>query len=764
MVEEDAMSLIHSDIISAMEKLLAVTEHATWTVWHHDPQYTTDGESPDPSGPYRLFNELNTGEWWRLEQEKIAGSHPSLLVIIINCDETPITMTGRKMFPVYATCGNIPRWFRQKPSGWTLIGFLPVVRPIKAFKDSSQIRAYRRLLKRWCMGMLVKPIIDHAQGLLIQCLSHDGTPCHRWVYPRFPFLIADEPEMMHAAVGGYGSTQSRMPCSNCDIVPKRDGLRKCGAPRDIKGILDYMCPVTQTSTMPNTISKWLSIHREFNWMPFVPGFDPFRCPPDRMHQFDHGVFVMVKDLVVACIKTAYSAGSLELFDRRWSWLARLPGSKIFKRGISSLAFVACFENRIMGMGLPFVLRALEGRVIEAYKTILPKRYLEDLAITYLCFRWLVGHDMFTESKLAHLATLGSLLQSKIDVIYEIIHGGPVSTGIKFHKILHWPEYISAYGSSGNWNTETFEAAHKIIKRWKSALSFQKGASAGVKLMTQMKIRDGHTDGHPVSSETNIQPKKKGWGPGGFKGRLDLAKSRGFDKSTLRRLEILERRAGFGQLAVEDLYEEYKRILPISSHDICMLSSVLNTSESCLNWMATPPSSAPYDLDTFALTLFWTNSNNAVQLWKKTYSMEDEAYVAINRDVLYTRRTRAGAETRHVGRVRWICSLRGSKQLIVVQRMREVCSIYSRRAGRDLSTRLSYICDSNSENEDVIKKHCRNFRLLSSNLVDSYHVLPLCDGAQTTTIDGLIMLQPDFSEDISETEEHSSYFLLQYIIQ
>jgi hypothetical protein len=760
MVEEATLSLIHKNIVEAMEDLVNIAEHVAWVVWNFEYQSTVDGINTDDAGTHRIVSELNTAEWWRMEEEILPGDKPSILACILNCDETPVTMTGRKVHPVYATCGNLPRWFRQKSSGWVLNGFIPVVRSVKAYKNSVRVRTYRRLIKRWCMGMLLKPVIDLAHGFYLRCKQLDGSVVPRWVYPRFPFLIADEPEMMHTAVGGYGSTQSRMPCSNCDVVPKLQGVRTRGRFRDINVIKAYMCPITQTSTMPKDISKHISIHREFSWMPFVPGFDPFRSPADRMHQFDHGIFVTVKELIVACVKLHYSPGSLEVFDRRWSWLSRLPGTKLFKRGISSLAFVACFENRIMAMGLPFVLRGMSTRLVST--SVLPHDAMEDLAMTYLCVRWLVGNDTFTQTKMDLLRALCVSLQDKIDAVNTIVHGGPIDGGIKFHKLIHWADYISLFGCTSNWNTETFESAHKVLKRWKKSLSYYSSACAGIRLMRQMCIRDGHTDGH-TTAHIDAQ-KKKGWGHGGFKGFICFQSSRGLSSRTIARLIKFERGRGFGMHAVEDLHDAYVRLLPSHSHDIAMLSSILNTSDICLNFLSTPPACASDSCDPYALTFFWANSHNAIKCWRKTFCEDADAYVTINRDIIYSHISRQNTQQQRVGRLRWACSLPNTRQFLVIQRMREISTEYSRSCGddSDVERKLTFLLDTTKRSVDIAKMHCRSFRLEPPHIVTSYDVIPL--GYASSSIDGLAMLQPDFSENIQEDQEHTRYFMMPYIIQ
>ena len=762
MVEESSLVLIHQNILDAMQKLINIPEHAPWVVWHYDPQCTSDGLSQDPFGTTPLYSELNTAQWWETQQRSLPGTSPSLLVCILSCDETPTTMTGRKVCPVYATCGNIPRWYRQKSSGLLLLGFLPIVRPIKAYKNSVQVRSYRRQVKRWCMGVLLKPLMDHRNGINMRCIKQDGTEEWRWVYPRFPFLIADEPEVMHAVVGGYGSTQSRMPCSHCDVVPKSQGLRTCGRPRDIDALREHMCPVTQTSTISKEMSKKLSMHREFSWMPFVPGLNPYFNPADRMHQFDHGIFIMVKELVVEYIKVSYNAGSLQLFDQRWASLAKLPGLKIFKRGVSSLAFVPCFENRIMAMGLPFVLRGMGNRKLSTANDAIPKRGLEDLCITYLCARWLVAEDLFTPSKLDALSMMCDSLQDKIDALHSVLHGSPVDKGIKFHKLVHWVHYITAFGCSGNWNTESFESAHKQLKRWKGSLCYRSGASAGLRLMRQNSVRDGHTDAHAPSS--NSIPVKKGRGLGGFKGRLDLGLSRCLTDSQLASLQRFERLPTFGQLAVEELYDEYARRLPDHCRDIAMLSTIINTNTTCMDRTDSPPLTmglSSQDTDNYQFSFFWPQSKNRLLFWKKMYCTINEMYVSLDRDVRYTLVPTRGPTTEHIGRVRWIFSLPNLSQFVIIQRM-HVLSTHD--AGEGLTTHLMSICSETTIGCDNIKKHCPYMRLREKHLVNSYHLLALEEGG--SSIDGIVMLQPDFEKcpTHEEDKEYQYNFLMPYTIQ
>ncbi len=755
MVEEESISLVHRNLLDAMQELMNIREHSKWLMWNYEKQSCGDNDTGNPDDDRRSFSELNTGDWWAEQERSLPGTKPNLLVCILSCDETPMTMTGRKVCPVYATSGNLPLWYRQKASGLTLLGFLPIIRPVKSYKNSVFVRSYRRQVKRWCMGMLLKEILDNADGLAMQFMDAEGNLAWRWVYPRFPFLIADEPEVMHAVVGGYGSTHSRMPCSHCDVVPRIQGMRHCGYPRNINELRDHMCLITQTTTISREMSKRLSIHQEFSFMPFVPGFNPFMNPADRMHQFDHGVFMQVKELVVEYIKANYSKGSLQEFDRRWGSLARAPGLKIFRRGISSLAFVPCFENRIMAMGMPFVLRGMGDRRLVTADTRMPKRGLEDLCMTYLCTRWLVAQESISMAQLATLSALCDALQQKVDDLHMLVHGSPVTTGIKFHKLVHWVHYIKFFGCTGNWNTEVFESAHKEVKKWKRCLSYKCGSSSGIKIMRQMTVRNGHTDSHAPTSV----PKIKGQGPGGFRGKFDIGESRGLTVVQLTQLRQFERSQEFLLLAVEELHAAYMTILPESCFDIAMLSTVLNTNTTCLD-CADSQSTMNEEQDMYQMCFFLSESRNVLQFWKKMYCTNASMYVSLNRDVRYTMPdSMAMEQCSHIGRVRWILSLPNTRQFVVIQRMR----VIPPSDGVDTTTRLHNSVQP-GRHADPIKRHCSYLRLHEANSVASYHILALVETGGPM-IEELVMLQPDFGEILEEgNTENKCYFMLDYLIQ
>ena len=454
--------------------------------------YMTDEFDHVPSEMHRGTSELWTTDWFREQQEATVDGHGNIFVPIIASDETCVTMTGRKWYPIYCWSGNYHGWFHEQPSGWTLLGFLPVVRPVKAFKNDPAVRAYRRAVKRFCMGELFRTFREKESGFVLKLKDFYDVDYSIWVYPRFPWAVGDEPELQSTYIGTYATTTSRCPCTLCDVEPKEAGLMKVGEIRDVEAVRALFDRDTETSRMTAAESRRMSLHRDFNWMYFVAGYNPFLNPPCLMHQTDHGIFKLLIGLVVKFVTKYCGSACLQRFDERWTQLKSFPGSKKFPRGVSTLTFVTAGDHRAMSIGLPFVLRGLTPKV-GLCKSFWPPRFLEDLSVTYIAWRWLLGQrDVFFPMRMKAISILGEQLQKKLDHLHFVVHGQHILYGNKFHKICHWPTvWIPYYGMPKLYNGEYSENSHVSIKKWKGKMNYISDSANSMRLLRVAHISDVH---------------------------------------------------------------------------------------------------------------------------------------------------------------------------------------------------------------------------------------------------------------------------------
>jgi hypothetical protein len=230
------VELVHYDFMDVCIKLVQLDEHKPYLHFYYEHQKTLNGDEPDENGKARLITELWTADWWREQQlHNTPGGNGALFVPMLSTDETVVTMTGRKWQPVYAFVGNYHCWFRQQNTGWALLGFLPVIRAIKAFQDHPLVLEYRRLTKKWGISQLFESVIQKKNGFPLSIQNKDGSiHTSLFVYPRFPLFVGDEVELNHSMVGAFGSTNSKRPCTICDVCPKEQGLTHVGNQRKLR--------------------------------------------------------------------------------------------------------------------------------------------------------------------------------------------------------------------------------------------------------------------------------------------------------------------------------------------------------------------------------------------------------------------------------------------------------------------------------------------------------------------------------------------------
>lgn len=588
MVENADLEMIHLDLVSSVIHLINSPSQRGWCNFRYQPKFYID----DKGDEVQVIDELWTGEWWRQEELKLVTESKMILAIGIATDETTLTMTGRKLQPIYAFSYNYGEWWRSKESGWMLIGMFPIVRPVTSHKNSESVRKYRRLVHRWQMHELMHSIISRKNGLFVDVVDADGHSTTEWMYPRFPFAVVDEPEMKASFLGAKISSTSNRPCNICLVKPVDDTIYVKGFTRNAS-VIRRLMPASPTEVVSPHVRRLLqrehSLHVEYNVMWRVPGYDPFCQPGCILHQLDSGVFEVILDRTVEWLRQS-NAGpdAVREFDRRWGLLCEIPGGKIFRRGVSGLANVSMAEHRVMTMGLPFVLY---GMTESAYmidedddSVAISGLILVEVAVTYLCWRWCLCSPMFSGDMLNLIDSYGKKLIRLLESFSRQLNGNGSGAGdasVKVHKIVHWTKWIVLFGCPHLWSSETFESAHKLVKMGRGSMSWKHANSVGPRAMQLNAVYNTHADSTegdrwsaydlesrrklysligiddipvgwlPGNSECTRAVRKERWGEGQFRGRMEARVLFGMSDDDVARTMDYERRSNWFDDAQSD---------------------------------------------------------------------------------------------------------------------------------------------------------------------------------------------------------------------
>ncbi len=507
-VECPQPKLLIFDLWRLVDELMADPVHAQYCQWRYKAAYRPKPrivQQPfiGPRQHEQYYSEVWTGKRWReIEVELYGSGGGPILFLIFSADGTPVSMSGRSVHSVYVTLGNLYRCFRQKAAGRKLVGFIPTIRPTKAYTNDTSIREYRRKVKRWAWEEILRPVKAAAQtgGRDFKNVAKD--PMYPPVLKAFPvlgFASVDEVELHHAITNTMSGSKTFLSCTVCSMHRVNDGLMCHDAPlRDPDAVRELMMTAGGAKTqLPKFWALQRSLHPEYNDLFFLQGFNPFMNPSDRMHQLDNGIFVMILQDIVKLLGKKELGGSKKLveeFDVRWAYLGHFPGMKIFNRGVSTLAMVTATERKMMAMGLPFVVRGLQNKMTTTINIS-----LEDIAMAYVKWRYLVNDDEPSVSDVNEISSLGIVLQHRINALRLLVDKKDVEQGQKFHKIVHWPLMISSWGCSSGFDTCWGESEHRFtVKRWSrsGAISFV-AQNAERKMMKADQIRDLHKCG-PVS--------------------------------------------------------------------------------------------------------------------------------------------------------------------------------------------------------------------------------------------------------------------------
>ncbi len=116
---------------------------------------------------------------------------------------------------------------RNKPWTKRLLGFLPELRPISAFRSHPSVREWKQCIARDAIKKLIEPIQVKRSGTFLWCGGKRVL-----LYPRVPFFICDEKELpLFTGLKGNGSYR---PCNQCLIHFKKSSIHDIGEEQSLE--------------------------------------------------------------------------------------------------------------------------------------------------------------------------------------------------------------------------------------------------------------------------------------------------------------------------------------------------------------------------------------------------------------------------------------------------------------------------------------------------------------------------------------------------
>ncbi|KAA1474227.1 hypothetical protein DENSPDRAFT_866389 [Dentipellis sp. KUC8613] len=383
----------------------------------------------DADKTIHAYNEMNTGTWWWSVQSQLKDG-ATIIPIIISSDKTQLTMFRNKSaYPLYLTIGNIPKDIRRKPSrqAQVLIGYLPTAKLNHITNKTARRRAIGNLFHE-CLRRILDPIkSDGQEGVAM--MSGDGV--WRRCHPIFATYVGDYPE------------QILVTCSLTGDSPK------CGTKYDKLGdpsACELRDPDVVQDAFDLADGDPTIFHAACHGQRLRPIFHPFweglpytnifvSITPDVLHQLYQGVIKHVVSWV-----TDSKAFGADIIDARCRCMPPNHNARLFSNGITSLSRVSGTEHRD-------ICRILLGLVL-------------DLPLPN-------GHDPSRLVRAYPMHTNETL--DAMDAALQRFHDNRsifVDLGIrsdfnipKLHELRHYSTSIKLFGTTDNYNTETWERLH-----------------------------------------------------------------------------------------------------------------------------------------------------------------------------------------------------------------------------------------------------------------------------------------------------------------
>ncbi|KAF9521723.1 hypothetical protein CPB83DRAFT_801223 [Crepidotus variabilis] len=395
----------------------------------------------DASKGKRVYSEMWTTKWWHRIQ-KLLPLGATLCPIIIATDKTNLTQFsgGLYAYPVYLTIGNLPKALRRKPSkqACVLIGYLPADSDkLKGTDLSDQnIGSRHQDLFHAAMRHILAPLIPAGKDG-VNMTSGNGE-VHR-VYPILACYSADFPEQCLVTCSKYGT------CPKCQTPAKKLSEPKVGDPRTPAWTMGIINEAKLATTTPYQFRK-VCMESDVSGSVLKPFWNDFpytnihaSITPDVLHQLYQGV---IKWIIGWCT-TLLTEDEL---NARVQALPPAFGVRHFSNGFSVLSQISGPERKEMTkILLGCLVGELSKEILTAMKAILEFVYLAQYKV----------HD---DDTLGYMEkALRTFHSYKKYLIEENLH--ETLNIPKFHSMLHYVQAIKEFGTTDNYNTETFERFH-----------------------------------------------------------------------------------------------------------------------------------------------------------------------------------------------------------------------------------------------------------------------------------------------------------------
>ncbi|KAJ8507713.1 hypothetical protein ONZ45_g9944 [Pleurotus djamor] len=423
-------------------------------IWYRDPLEALRSLWQDPTlaedftyqpckvynDKHRVYNEMWTGDWWHNVQAKLPKG-ACLAPIIIATDKTQLTQfSGSKAaYPVYMTLGNIAKSVRQKPSrnACVLLGYLSADKVDGSGLSDKELRLRTKQLFHSGIRIMLESLM--ALGKEGVELS-DAMGRIRKVHPILAAYVADYPEQCLVCCAKYTS------CPKCRT--EKDSLGDGPKPGTLRTqawtLKMIQCDANQAD------SSFLAHCKKFNVSPMLDNDLPFwhdfyladihqSTTPDVLHQLYQGVFKHVLEWCQAMMNK-------KCLDQRIRTLPPAFGVRHFNNGISALSQITGPERKdIARILLACLVGDFPQDALRSVKALLDFIYLAQYR----------SHDDET------LKLLSNSLKDfhKYKAIFKALGCREDFNIPKLYSLSHYVASIKLFGTTDNYNTETFEHLH-----------------------------------------------------------------------------------------------------------------------------------------------------------------------------------------------------------------------------------------------------------------------------------------------------------------